>query len=602
MRKYNYFDDDDVIESQKSLGDVTLDLLIAIKNTVVRKINEKKNGVSKPEKPKEEEKTQSAPESTIEPPKPSLQHTAVVKPKAEVVEEKDEFIEQSQELADALKAFSHKSGDAIKIVTDAVRERAVSEAIERTSKGKRFLITLGLFVFTILFFICVTAGLMHSITKENERIKEFKTNAGEVCSDYIIKYGSANYENLYDKYKVEGFRLTGLCFARELDFDNDGTSELLICYSNNGEYYNEVWGYGSSDDFELLFSEKAAQSEDKSEDAWSTLYYKNNKYCIGVHNPEDLTAVEMHQLKNGKFSKKFDCTYDPVTEAFSVNEKEDLVSFERIKLAVLRVEKAIVSVEQAEDLIDNFLGVENAGVQTNAPKSLEDAYYSVVQEYNKKYGVSKYVEENGVAYVDGLAVVDLIDFDNDGQNELFLVYRKEIKVRDESDSDSVTRSVYTYYADVYRYTGTRAVIAFTNEGISNSLNNSNDIYYILKKNKGSYDYCQNSFSTSDYGREIVGSTTAFEFDGESFNSYFNARYEEQYGYSEYYLEDDSVKKSVFEESCEGIPNYSDSDYDKSIYTIYYLSRAKKDADGLKSVPSDTEKEIQKLNDQYTANN
>lgn len=661
MRRYNYFDDDDAsaerLAAKKSFGEV-LQMGAGkaagfISGLAEKRVNKAAQGLfvtSEEPSMTPAEATPAAPaaENTLQPPKPpaGAQNTDLIDSITEaVLYEKQELPavdaplsdsaadmavksygatdahlvteakvtmaepEGSDEISDAIRAFSHKSGDKVTIarikrVAETVIENNPIEVIERVSRGKRFIITLGLLIFTMLFFVGVIFFFMHSINEKNEHIKAFNTNAGEVCADYVMRYGSANYENLYNTYGVQGFRMTGLCFARELDFDNDGNSELVLSYLNNGEYYNDVWGYNSAGDFDVLFCEKVAQSEDKSRDAWTTLYYKNGKYMIAVHDPEDVTQVTMYQLKNSKFSEGFTCTYDETSETYAVNDEQDLTSFERIKLSVLRAEKAIVSADAVMNTLDGFAGTESVVADPGTAQTLENAYYTIVQEYNKRYGTANYVEKDGKAYVAGLAVVDLVDFDGDGQNELVLVYRKQVKTREENNSgDSVTITTDKYYCDIYRYSGTRALLAYSNEGLSNSLEKSDDVYYVLKKAGDGYHYCINSSTKKNYGDELNSSSSEMEYSGTEFTSSQNISYTQSYGYSEYYVEGDSVKKSVFEEMADGIALYYETgeDYNKDTYTVTFVQRKTTDAGELSQLPDATEKAIKKLNAQYEAN-
>ena len=670
MRKYNYFDDDDELQEQQS-GQ----LATAVKNGAAAALTALKGALAKGKEAAREKRAaktdapaQTAPPTEqpaviaadsheLQPPKPSLGHehldelagvtdvdryeqppvlevtvpsldsASLTVPKREpapreqenahtITEASVHFAEPEtgeDAVSDAIRAFSHKSGDKVSVAKPVERIRRVAETviesnpietIERVSRGKRFLITLALLLFTVLFFVGVVFFFMRSITAENDRISEFNANAGEVCADYIMKYGSANYENLYNTYGVQGFRMTGLCFARELDFDGDGSSELMLCYLDNGEYYNDVWGYNSSGDFDMLFSEKTAQSEDKSQDAWATLYYKDGRYLIAVHDPEDIAQVKMYQLRNAKFSEKFACVYDSVTESYVVNDEPDLISFEHIKLSVLRAEKAIVSADEVMNTLDGFAGTESVIADPGTAQTMENAYYMIVQEYNKRYGTAAYVEKDGKAYLDGLAVVDLIDFDGDGQDELLLVYRKQIKERDEnSEGESITKNVDKYYCDIYRYSGARALLAYSNEGLSNVAEPAADIYYILKKADGGYHYCINSVTLGNYGDELYASSGEMEYNGTEFTSYLNVSYEQQYGYSEYYVEGESVKKSVFEDTADGIPLFGENGdgYDKDTYLVTYVQRKTGDAGDMNRIPENTEKTIQKLNAQYEAN-
>lgn len=648
MRRYNYFDDDDVVEQRRTRSS---DVSKKAKRT--RESSDKKraagtaqehaaasygrrvmppsdfDAVLKPPKPSigtdhlddihgVTDIAQYEKPAVMEVTVPSLDSAAVTARKepepvavhpitvAEVTI--PELRDDGDEVSDAIRAFSHKSGDKVTIarikrVAETVIESNPIEVIERVSRGKKFIITVVLSIFTVLFFVGLVFFFMHSINAENDRIGEFNADAGEVCADYVMRYGSANYENLYNTYGVQGFRLTGLCFVREVDFDNDGSSELVLSYLNNGEYYNDVWGYNSSGDFDVLFSEKAAQSEDKSQDAWTTLYYRNNKYMIAVHDPEDITQVTMYQLRNNKFSESFSCTFDEVSAAYVVNDKQDLTSFERIKLAVLRAEKAIVSADAVMNTLDDFAGTESVVADPGTAQSLEKSYYAIVQEYNKRYGTAKYTDSNGIACVEGLAVVDLVDFDGDGQDELLLVYRKEIKVREENNSGkSITKTTEKYYCDIYRYSGTRALLAYTNEGLSNSAEKADDVYYILKKEGDAYHYCINSANTKNYGNELNASFSEMAFNGTEFSSSQNLSYAQEYGYSEYSVEGESVKKSVFEDTAEGIPLFYENgeNYNKAVYSVTYLQRKSSEAGDLNQIPANTEKAIKKLNAQYEA--
>ncbi len=604
MRQNNYFDYDGNI---KSFNILPVDLISSL--------------FSKKEMPQIDDATEDFFESSSSQPEPSEPLIEAPKPALKNRQRSIEDIENEpkanneSDILEAIRAFSHKSGDMavtpaylkpadrIKNVARTVREKNPIEVIERVSRGKRFFITTALLILTIIIFAGMIGVFMMSINRENERINDFNLKAGEVCSDYITKYGSANYENLYSNYGVEGYRLTGLCFARELDFNGDGESELMVCYSKNGVYYNEVWGYSSSNDFTMLFSEKAAQSEeDVSQDAWSTLYYKNNKYFIGVHDESDITKVDLYQMRGNRFTKKLSCTYDPEKEEYIVDEEADNVSFERIKFSVLRVEKASVSAEAAAKTIEGFTGTQTDAAQPGMGQSLENAYYSVVQEYNRKYGTSQFVEENGVAYLDGLAVVDLIDFDGDSQNELLLVYRKEIKVNDDTKiGNSAVIAKDEYFCDIYRYSGSRAVIAYSNEGLSNVLNNSEDRYFMLRNRGNLVDYCVNNATSSNYGREINASSAAYEFNGTEFTSCFDASYKTEYNYTQYYLDGETVQKTKFDSECSAIPLFvSDGDYDTKKYTVTYVQRKASDKGDMESIISQTEKNIQKLNPQYTA--
>ena len=172
---------------------------------------------------------------------------------------------------------------------------------------KRIVVILSVFL-TVLVFAVMIFATVHSINAENKRIKQFNTNAGTVCADYITKYGKCNYENLFDRYGVSGYRMNGLCYVREIDFDNDNVSELLICYFDGNQYHTEVYGYNREKKFVPLYKGTAAQGKSEKEDVWITIYAHNSKYYIGEHTGKDRSKVSLFTRRGDEFEKKQDCT------------------------------------------------------------------------------------------------------------------------------------------------------------------------------------------------------------------------------------------------------------------------------------------------------
>lgn len=590
----------------------------------------------------------------LEPPKPSLNEAAVPQREAtETVAPSAEAAPQdgvsAEELAAAIKAFENldftpkrrhvdPTDEEVKRIEEArEKRRSERQAAEQRRKellksrrdikanAKKVLAALKrirdkqknkevsrlkhffIIVMMLVLVIAVTVGIVYiffnSINKENLKSSKFNANAAKVCADYSAQYGNANYENLYSTYKVEGYRLVGLCFVRELDFDNDGNSELMVAYNKNGEYYNEVWGLNSTEKFELLFSEKTAQTDKKKDDVYSVLYRTGNKYYIAKFSEKNNNKMSLYQLKSGSFKKKYKCVYDPPTKSYAVDGKDDTDAFERIRYAVLKEEKASACVDETLAIIDGFTV---GGVDESKPaiesQTLNGAYYSLVQDYNKKYGVSTYKQENGVAYIDGLAVVRMVDFDGDGQNELLLVYRKPVmEMGEKEDGSYMSVEVTKYFCDIYRYASGRAVQIYSNEGLSNSLNSSTDVYYMLRFADKKAMYCINSFNSTDYGKHITAVSTQLSYDGNEFKTDFKASYQTDYGYSEYFLDGEEVGKTEFNEKGYVLPFFDgDSDYDKMQFNVTYLQQSSMKIDDMKEIPKKTEKEIQKLNQAYSA--
>ena len=506
------------------------------------------------------------------------------------------------EILDAIKAFSRDGSEKVVSVAKRTLSRNVFEELEHANKRKRRLVGFFMFNVFIIFFVALVLITVHSVTKENERIKQFNADAGSTCTQYIVQYGSCNYENLYNRYKIQGYRMTGLCYAREMDFDRDNTSELLLAYFDSGEYYVEVWGYNDDGKFEVLFHDRAAQTKRKRDDVWVTVYSKNNKYYIGIHDEEDISKVSLYGMSGNKFEKKSTCTYDKDAEAFIVRKKVDPLSFERIKLSVLTESKAIVTQGLVSETIDGFSADGgSASVKAAAINaSMNGSYYKVIEGLNQKYGQAKYVEKNGLAYVDGLAVVDLIDFNGDDKDELMLIYRKTVKTRSEDyHGNYISKEEDKYYIEIYRYNGTNAVIAYKGEGISNSLSDSSDQYFILNKAGGKTLYCQNMFSTSNYGRTVNASSSMMQFNKTSFDTTYKASYHTDYGYTDYYLNDEEVYKSKFNEQGYEVPLFDEErEYDASTFYVTYLQRKVRNKGKIEAQVEKTVSTIKQLNSSY----
>jgi len=510
-----------------------------------------------------------------------------------------------EEVLDAIKAFSN-TGDR-RFITRAreVLSKNPFEELEKASKRKKRLVSFFMFMVFMVFFVLLVFLTVHSVTKENERIAKFNTDAGTTCAQYSAQFGNTNYENLYNKYGVQGYRMTGLCYVREMDFDHDGISELLLAYNDSGVYYVEVWGYNNDGVFSVLLHEKATQTKKKTGDAWITVYAKNNKYYIGVHEEGDITSVSLLGLRGEKFESRYTASYDAKAEAFTIKGEVDAISFERIKLAVLSEQKATVITNQVTETIEGFSS-------SNGDESVKDAisntsinaaFYRIVEERNQKYGAAEYVEKNGLAYVNGLADVELIDFNGDDQDELMLIYRKSVKSRTEDyNGNYVAVEEDKYYIEIYRYNGTSAVIAYKGEGISNSLDEPDDQYFILKKENGRTYYCQNAYSSREYGRIIHASSTIMKFNKVNFEPTFKASYNSEYGYGEYFIDDEEVYKSRFNEEGYQVPLFDgNEDYDASVFYITYLQRDSDNAADVKDQVAKTNETIKQLNPSYNPN-
>lgn len=462
---------------------------------------------------------------------------------------------------------------------------------------KRIVVILSVFL-TVLVFAVMIFATVHSINAENKRIKQFNTNAGTVCADYIAKYGNCNYENLFDRYGVSGYRMNGLCYVREIDFDNDNVSELLICYFDGNQYHTEVYGYNREKKFVPLYKGTAAQGKSEKEDVWITIYTHNSKYYIGEHTGKDRSKVSLFTRRGDEFEKKQDCTYDAITQEFTVKKKIDVSSFERIKLSVLGEQKANMITEIVSNTVDKFTDKTGKSVVSGEVGGINSAYSKVVQSYINKYGMPKYVEKDGISYIDGLAAAELIDFDGDGTNELLLSYRREVMARGEDNRGNyIATSKYQYYVDIYQYNGSGAKLIFQRDDVSVSLNDTDEKYFVIKALNGKKYYCSNSFSNTEYGRKIYAASSIYRLGKDGFTEKFKASYATEYGYTKYYINSERVySKSEFDSKGYEVALFDGSDdYDSSVFSVTHLQCKTKDAGDMENQVEKTNAVIASLN-------
>lgn len=462
---------------------------------------------------------------------------------------------------------------------------------------KRIVVILSVFL-TVLVFAVMIFATVHSINAENKRIKQFNTNAGTVCADYIAKYGNCNYENLFDRYGVSGYRMNGLCYVREIDFDNDNVSELLICYFDGNQYHTEVYGYNREKKFVPLYKGTAAQGKSEKEDVWITIYTHNSKYYIGEHTGKDLSKVSLFTRRGDEFEKKQDCTYDAITQEFTVKKKIDVSSFERIKLSVLGEQKANMITEIVSNTVDKFTDKTGKSVVSGEVGGINSAYSKVVQSYINKYGMPKYIEKDGISYIDGLAAAELIDFDGDGTNELLLSYRREVLARGEDNRGNyIATSKYQYYVDIYQYNGSGAKLIFQRDDVSVSLNDTDEKYFVIKALNGKKYYCSNSFSNTEYGRKIYAASSIYRLGKDGFTEKFKASYATEYGYTKYYINSERVySKSEFDSKGYEVALFNGSDdYDSSVFSVTHLQCKTKDAGDMENQVEKTNAVIASLN-------
>lgn len=492
------------------------------------------------------------------------------------------------------KIGSKKAKRVVKSVTNEAKKIEISR--------KQGVISLLIIVAILVLSVIITVfATMHVIHKENKREEAFNSAAAEVCATYEGRFGICNVESL-TPYGTQGYRMTGLCYARELDFDSDKRSELLICYNRGGEYVAEVWGF-DGDKFVKLYENTLVQTDDVKDDVWLPVYTKDGKSYLVEHDKDDMSKASILVLKGDKFKKKTACTYDSATEQYSIRGKNSDL-FERIKMSVLREYTANMLNDLVQNTISKFDGKDHSAmVEKSKSDNMQTAYYDIVDNLISLYGAPELVKKDGLAYVGGVAYVDMIDFDNDDTKELLVVYRRPVVTRTtDYTGNSISVTVDEYFCDVYCWNGTNAWRVYQKENLSEFVNDNKQAYFIIKNNPKIKELCFNNYTYANYGRTVEGTSRIMKYDGEKFIPSLKAWYKNDYGYMSYKLNSEHVYESKFvADGGYSVPFFNGEDkYDEDKFTVIYVQTTGNNADKVNGLVDTTNDNIKKLNKMYVA--
>lgn len=472
-----------------------------------------------------------------------------------------------------------------------------------TKRGKIRATAVGV-VSMILCVVIISTSIIISANRVNQRSTKFEAAAYKVSVEYLSKYGKPNYQYMKQKYDVTSYMLTGLSLVREIDFNNDGMSELLLAYNVGDDYYCDVWGFVGKD-FVKLYNKKLITPEDKNEGIYLVLYSKGKETYIVEHTTKDPKKVLICSMRTSKFKYKTIVNYDKEANTYKQFGKDVTDDFERIKLMGLGEGIVANMADRVAKTIDGFSTSKDGKINEVDVASINQVYYSIVDQYNRTYDVASLDSRDGYNYINGLAVVDLIDFNNDGTKELVLIYRRTVNERSEDyDGNYISIETYKYYCDIYTFNGKDARRIYTCEGMSNNLDD-NDVQYFLTGKKGKKTVlATNMFTTKKYGRIINATSRILEFDGEQFQQQFKASYNTEYGYTDYYIDGDHTYKNSFrEKGGYQVPFFNgEESYDTTKWDVIYIQTDSKKKQYLTNQIKKTEDTIKSLDSSYNPDN
>ena len=460
-------------------------------------------------------------------------------------------------------------------------------------------------VFILIFLLALILTFMLSVNAQNRKANRFNADAGKVCTDIITKYGSAKWEMLdSETYGEDKARLIGLCYARQMDFDNDGKSELMVCYNENNKYILQIYGYVDGK-LAPIYSDEANSTTSVHDGSWISFYRKNNKYYICKSEKKKPGEVTFYKLKGSKFKESGECDYDYKNNIYSIDGEINTDDFETIKLSVIRRSRAEYITEIVMQNLEQFSNISISSIDSQKSENelKNEAYFEVISKRIKQYGEGSKKSEGNKYYLDGVAYVDLIDFNGDDNEELLVVYRKNKKqsATNYYTGETIIIEEPTYCIEVYNWNGAIAKRIFSKDSVSNYLEDDSVNYIMLNNSGGKVKICSNSYAY-DGPQVYTAISRIYTLKKEKFNTTFEAKRKYNYGYSDYYINGEYKYSYDFEQEGYKVPLFlnDNGSVDNDKYSVIYLSgKANFDYD---KVLSDTVKTIQKINSSYLPKN
>lgn len=489
-----------------------------------------------------------------------------------------------------------------KVQSLAKREK---EAVGEISVNERALKIIAMAMSFVVLFSFI-GGFAANISGVKKSEVKFNKDAGAVCTKIMSKYGSGKTELLFDDNGEETklYRITGLAFARQMDFNNDKKPELLVCYEESGVYYVEIWGYIHKD-FVKLYSDSANVNKVTEEGAlpysFITIYHSHGKCSIGKFDEAEGGNMVLRSLSGKAFKESGVCTYNALEDIYTIKDENRSSDFETIQLSYLMPFRAQKTVEATTKYLHDFdtLSIKEIEESKTDEEKQADAYYEIVEKYNQKYGKASFKSVDGLNYADGLCVVRLLDFNADGKKELMLVYRYNKKIASEDKKgDMVLVEEPAYYMEVYTWNGKAAKLIYENDGLTTFKGNKNDaVFYILQQDGKRVNICSNTYQNEDGKSRVwkAKSRISAMNDEGVFEAIFSATVNCNYDYMTYYLDNEKTSNKKFKETGYTVPYFCNEDnFDNTKFAVVTLQSTQK----IDSVTNDTVSTIKVLNDNY----
>lgn len=322
-----------------------------------------------------------------------------------------------------------------------------------------------------------TSGDIHDdkldVKPSDDNGSEEHTDGSSTCAKqklYLAFYDViSSLQSKYGEGKVatasgddDGY-LQGLSIVLLVDADGDGEDDELITVHDNEIDKNvkgSGWGWIGNPKNWTVQTWKYDAKSGKASNAYKGEPQSSNGGFVFLDlvtdNDGTITFLDnMKQMSEDDFKYMDYYRIFPVGDQYPVSsgsEKRTLSSGEE---TLVKSQKTVDAIKQGMMAgCDTVSDASNDSNQKNG-KAVKSAFLDKINELQKRYGTGKVVSsgmESGHGYMTGLCDVRLIDFDQDGTDELVVVYSDRVK------EEAKGYDPASWRVEIWRYDQTRSIL------------------------------------------------------------------------------------------------------------------------------------------------
>lgn len=410
-----------------------------------------------------------------------------------------------------------------------------------------------------------TSGDIHDdkldVKPSDDNGSEEHTDGSSTCAKqklYLAFYDViSSLQSKYGEGKVatasgddDGY-LQGLSIVLLVDADGDGEDDELITVHDNEIDKNvkgSGWGWIGNPKNWTVQTWKYDAKSGKASNAYKGEPQSSNGGFVFLDlvtdNDGTITFLDnMKQMSEDDFKYMDYYRIFPVGDQYPVSsgsEKRTLSSGEE---TLVKSQKTVDAIKQGMMAgCDTVSDASNDSNQKNG-KAVKSAFLDKINELQKRYGTGKVVSsgmDSGHGYMTGLCDVRLIDFDQDGTDELVVVYSDRVK------EEAKGYDPASWRVEIWRYDQTRSILNRVYSAQPAAEEPNHDLISLTYASGGERMPQILGRDTPSYDNEPPTEIVSLE-DGMHQKEYRSQRLKESDGsYTfKYYIDDTEVDSSVY---------------------------------------------------------